>query len=1329
MMGGSVAQEDIRFAVVLNGGVSLAIWMGGVVVELDRLTRQAGPYRALLRMLGSTARVDVISGTSAGGINGAALALAQANEYADLTCLRQMWAEQGRMESLLRAPFQGSPPSLLKGDDHFLPQLAAAMQQLVRPFKARGTATDRPIDLTIRATLLRGAKRITVDALGQRLPQTLHEGAFHFVREPPETHVGPGAPRNDFDEDDIEMTAARLALASRSTASFPVAFEPSFVPVRGGAGAEPLRSGGDPLRPDMAGVVNWSDAGLAGGSPGDGSRFAVDGGLLANTPTRDALVGIGKMPGGRPVRRVVLLVHPHAPTDTEDPPDTPDGMPTLTATTAGLLGALSSQGSRTFVDEVEQHNRQASGHRDERSDILAQVDGSPTRLRRLAEELLPHFRILRRRRAGRRLAQAVPKTDGWSFERICEAAATAQDAWIDESRRVGREPQLPYVGDSLPDEGYLPTQWEWGSGGADDVLSAVSDLLKRLSEVVSPTDAETLVECRKAAHRVRTATRDCFDQLDQWWLDERLSDIPPDVSYWTLRLIAFERTVLGRSGEHSHAEHLAHVLEHVPAQRREAAAAAIDDIFNQEVGRLGRQVVDEVMAGIETVHRVLDILDEPAVARLGGLQHWQALLPPGTARETILARLLWLEVVTSSLGDEAPRESDYPVELVQLSLQTANPFTRYTKTADDKVGGMAIMRFSGFLKRSWRLNDWAWGRIDAATTLCQILLKPGRLRRVAELDGTLTDGRTPHARATEMVDRLGREIFGTDHPDALVEGMRDLRDRAIAELEPVYEQRLPADGLPTMLPTLAAFAAWGLHVRIAADELPQIAAGVRADQLEGANTRSRGSFFLVENGQLLDRLQQLPPAPDDEPPAADPLLADRLQLGEQALSAFDRAGIGREPLREEGTSDQMIRTVSTAVGVAVTVADGDRSGLGAAKKVTRALRGGALLPYWAVNGLTGGGTTARFFALLGLAFGGILVTLALFGLLPEWAAGPGAALGIGTLLGMFGYGALRTGSLLHGVVLLSPIIPLAAYAFSAAQQTTDNASSAAQGVAVVAVVLALVLGLIVLGSLPAPMAPPLASLSTTGLLLLKIAGVVAALAVLAGVIAVLVRAAPQLIARVEDNWVAASLVALAAVVVGVVTSYLAGRSFRLWRRMPAGSGSVSAGSRLFAAGRKNHRGWCDLPVTHPAASAAGWAVVYGVAYVILAGLLVRFAADDAGEVWVQAAFVTCLLFGGALLLVVPWAVPWFTRRGLRVRLLTELTRLPTIEHGQPVPRTLDNVNSVLRNRMEANGVTYRYLCVPSGTELQLLRPGRRIAETAYKRLAAPADTGGGRGDG
>jgi predicted acylesterase/phospholipase RssA len=68
--------EELRLALVMNGGVSLAVWIGGVAHEINRFVGETHPvYRHLLELTSTRARVDVISGTSAGGVNGAALAL------------------------------------------------------------------------------------------------------------------------------------------------------------------------------------------------------------------------------------------------------------------------------------------------------------------------------------------------------------------------------------------------------------------------------------------------------------------------------------------------------------------------------------------------------------------------------------------------------------------------------------------------------------------------------------------------------------------------------------------------------------------------------------------------------------------------------------------------------------------------------------------------------------------------------------------------------------------------------------------------------------------------------------------------------------------------------------------------------------------------------------------------------------------------------------------------------------------------------------------------------------------------------------------------------
>ena len=38
-----MSDHEVRIALVLNGGVSLAVWMGGVTHELDLIRRASGP--------------------------------------------------------------------------------------------------------------------------------------------------------------------------------------------------------------------------------------------------------------------------------------------------------------------------------------------------------------------------------------------------------------------------------------------------------------------------------------------------------------------------------------------------------------------------------------------------------------------------------------------------------------------------------------------------------------------------------------------------------------------------------------------------------------------------------------------------------------------------------------------------------------------------------------------------------------------------------------------------------------------------------------------------------------------------------------------------------------------------------------------------------------------------------------------------------------------------------------------------------------------------------------------------------------------------------------
>ncbi|MCR3753135.1 patatin-like protein [Lentzea californiensis] len=1209
-----MSREEVRFAVVLNGGVSLAVWMGGVVLELDRLTRQGSVYQPLLDLVGCTARADVIAGTSAGGINGAALALSQVNKQADLTRLRDLWAEQGRMEQLLRTPFRGQPGSLLKGDEFFLPRLQEALARLTADFEPT-EPDERPIDLRITTTLLGGVPEVTYDDLGQPLTQSVHQGSFSFRRDP--YNWVSEETRDDFAAATLNDRVLQLALAARSSASFPFAFEPSFIPVGGQA---------TPDRPDMADVASWANG-------GDRSRFAVDGGVLVNTPTKEALEAIDRMPADGPVRRVMLLVFPHAePLGSEPVADTFDKGLTTVGSGGKLLGAMSSQAGRTYVEKIEEHNRRAAGSRGGRMALLERLHAGGEdvvgEVYSLADKLFGHYEDVEIRLAARQVtAQQFALPGGnpanWSFERARRAAETAQRKWK-ELHGV-----LPYVpGVRLP--GVVCREdagWEWGITMAERLGASALDLLKRLVWVVPEAQAAEVTTARRELHRVRAELRRLREELFDWKPSDSVGE-----TYWTGRLASYH-------------EHM--VDGHLGLEVRAQVA---------EIGRV-----------VGAVQQVITSLDEHRL-KLGGLVCWRALLDaPAAASEAglgdgerWLSRLLALEIAGTCLSDDASTGMDTPVELVQVSLQTRNAFAKQSLTAEDKAGGASLSRFSGFLKRSWRVNDWIWGRLDGATMLCRVLFDPRRLRRMDLLGRPADDRRTAEERAQAVVDQVVTAMFGLELPVQVAV----CAEEAKKELAGIYETE---NELSPSSMKLAELAAWGLHWRIICEELPRLRAAIIADRGDGADKRSRGELFLEEHADLLRRLEY----PQEH----------TVTLGMSALNAFDRAGIGREPLTQEAASDQMIRTAATAAAVAVTVADSERSGLAAVRPVTRVLRGAALLPYWTITGLTRGGRLAQFLGLLGLAVGGALVVMALFGMLPAWAAGPGAALGAAGLLGAFGYAALRSGTMLHGLVLLSPVIPLVAIAV---ERLPDDTAEITTGTITVAGVAFVVAALLVLGSLPSPIRTPLA---------------------------VMADFRPWRIIR--RRWKQAAVVLLVAGMVWSVWQFEL--HTKPWLVIPASILCGAFGVRMALTGGKSLQRWRRVEgvwgterAEPPAAATAGWAVVYGLGYLVVADVLLVIGPRGWG--W-QAVIGTALAFGLTLLLITPWYVPRIERRRLRDQLVDEA--VPAL-----YPPGCD-VAATLRERLEGHASLYRFLVHGDGehpSELTLSQAGLVVAQRIEAKL-------------
>ncbi len=1215
--------EELRIAGVFNGGVSLAVWMGGATHELNRLIQarqqdeddgdRRADYRALLELVRTTVVADVLAGTSAGGINGAALAVAQANPRADLAMLRKVWAEQGRFDELLRAPFQGDPTSLLRGDEYFLPQLSRTMVELAltdAPPPGETAAGGVPnIDLMITTTLLEPAEREVPDDLGQATYQQVHAGHFRFSQ----AHFGPGA---------LPTTARKLGLAARASAGFPMAFEATFIPVNAPAD-RPDRD----LRPDMAGHASWATG------PDDGSRFAMDGGVLANTPLRTALDAIRDKTAKNPVRRMMLLVYPHAPLTSTTLTVAQDEAPTVVAGVLDLVAALRSHGGQTFIEELEAHNRAVEGWRGGREDALP-GRGELQQLYELAEIAWPRYRSLRERLSASTLAERV-KRRSWTYERTRVAALDAQHA-------VQLPQVLPYVPADPPPalscvglthptadtatEGPL-RDWRWGPVVAVGITDSLEAILRAASGAArGPEQLAPLRDARETVIRARAQIVEARDEVDGIWDGGQAQAMAPDAKYWQSRLVAFRRAMLppAEAVQPGDIEVLAALAVRAPEVH--AQVVALD-------GSQGRDVARAVWTAVSTltapeVAQVVHGLSVGVYATITGLDRWSEVLTaaplpnePESLTLRLVMRLLAVDTATWLIASSDSQGTHLPIRSAQLSLGVQHGFARLSTKPADKAAGLQLGHFAGFLKRSWRANDWIWGRLDAARMLCEIVLSPDRLRRLAVAGG---EGTTPADLAEQALQSLGSGSIAQLTPG--------VRAQVLAEIETAMQ---PSGDLPATLPTLAEYAALPIQRRIILEELPHLRSAILADRFEKQNPRSRGELFLVEHAALLAAVES----------GADPAV-----WGDRALAAFDSAGIGREGLEGEAGSDAMIQTAANVAGVAATVLSSDRFGAKALQPLAKTVRGAIQLPYWALRGLTQGSAIARALAQVGIVVGGVLLALGLLGVLGG-GSGFATAIGVATVLTVLGYSALRTGTLLHGVLLLAAAGPLGAFLLDAAHAKDDAAADAHDGLVGAVVVLSICAALWVLASLPWPLRSPVdaakqvwarhADAIVVGLLAGELLGSLVVLVVVESdwTIDGLGDAVGDAVRDAAPSGGVVAAIAMAVVALGSFIAWQRGRGLRTWSPV--------------AGGRRTTRQSLQLP----AGVAATWAVVYGAVCLAASGAIAQWGED--GPAWVFS-IVWLAVIGVLLVLVVPmWLTGRFRRR--LDRELVSMSPVPTSE--------------------------------------------------------------------
>ena len=967
--------QELRFATAMTGGVSLAIWMGGVARELNVLQRAshqrggalpsidpAAPpdanvqaiYLRLLNLLDTTVDVDILAGTSAGGINAALLAMARVNDV-ELAPLRGMWLKLGALEDLLRDPAIDAPPSLLQGDGKLLSGLQAGLKE-VWGSESATPGPWPPTSVHLTTTLIEGETGRFTDAYGTLVQDVDHQGMFSFH------------------EQQLSKPKVRdaLATAGRSTASFPFAFEPGFV--------TPVEADGRPAMKDYANITR--------------AHWVADGGLLMNRPIQPLLQEVFDRTAGRHVRRVLLYVVPSSgeqPDAAATPPQAELGEPlSLPEALLGDVKAVMAQSIASDLRAVRDHNDRVDSLVDTRL-RMAQLGtrlrgrsgggGAPDPHPPLAGMCLTHaamFEDYCRRQSDRfarpvvaalmREVAALAAADlpptwseqlefGSEVEADCRAAAAAQIAARWKSSGGDRDVQeswfhpLARFGlaafDGAKATAIAMVRAAFVLAGDDDQRTALGRVLCRVHGALDTTGADGLApesrgDDRFARPRVRDVVRQELAVLRQ-------QRPPPPLAAVAATLAThYEDTLRTAAGDLDRA--WAQVADALHGERATfMALSALVDRSDEAGAPAARDRLTRERAAAE-------------------LRTYVAFLF-GDGADPIAGRLFDLHVATRSVLPSGV-DVEQPVELVQLSADTRTLLSDRS-TAQEKLTGMQLHHFGAFYKSSWRASDWAWGRIDGAGWLVHLLLDPRRIELVAP---PASDGRT---RAQTFYDRLGQAIGA---------GAADGRDPTVVD-ELAF---LDGASRRTSLPETAQWVAREIQRWIAAEELPVVAREMIANPSKKSDpwaTKVLAAAGPLQSAQAALVVEPWKRAGDSR--LGDELVAEltRRRASPQPLNIamgelLKSCPVPDEKLEEEVGEPLMTRTVTKTAAVAGAMVNAEPPPIALLRAPLTALRTITMAAYRAAAAVKGAETLLLIggFAAMVLGVAGLVTDTTFLGL-------------------------------------------------------------------------------------------------------------------------------------------------------------------------------------------------------------------------------------------------------------------------------------------------------------------------------------------------------------
>ena len=389
-------ENETRFAVVMYGGISLAIYIHGVTQELYSLVRatarrEDGEYllapkdlhgaEFIYRALGETLKtrfvVDILSGTSAGGIN--AVYLAKALVYnQSINKLKELWINEGDINLLVNdgESLQGLsglklqfPPSSLLNNQRMYYKLLDAFKKMETSSTSNSEKVSpyvQELDLSVTASDIRGLVLPLNEVENAKVKEARFKTVFQFHYSTKRAagdsdNLLPQEPSSEQGDTLDEVCSNQftkeydpfLAFAARCTSSIPPAFEPMQL-----ADIEPILKTAtfkDDYRYDP---MAWKDLYKDYFEVGDDFtvRSFGDGGYLDNKPFSYATETLRRRRADFPVNRKLVYIEP-SPEHPEDQP-LPSQRPDVVENAfAALIGLPRQEPIREDLKVIDERNK------------------------------------------------------------------------------------------------------------------------------------------------------------------------------------------------------------------------------------------------------------------------------------------------------------------------------------------------------------------------------------------------------------------------------------------------------------------------------------------------------------------------------------------------------------------------------------------------------------------------------------------------------------------------------------------------------------------------------------------------------------------------------------------------------------------------------------------------------------------------------------------------------------------------------------------------------------------------------------------------------------